>query len=101
MYGPSMQKRFNPGPTARNGVTAAILAGKGFTGADTILEGERGFGVAFAGKFDATALDDLSEFTVIVEHKPYSAARPIHNAIDCVFDVRARPTSRLPASSRS
>ncbi len=30
MYGPSMQKRFNPGPAARNGVTAAQMAKLGF-----------------------------------------------------------------------
>lgn len=97
MYGPSMQKRFNPGPAARNGVTAAILAHKGFTGADTILEGERGFGAAFAGRID---VDDLlrglgDEIPVIIEHKPYSAARPIHNAIDCALEIRAK--SGLPA----
>ena len=40
MYGPSMQKRFNPGPAARNGVTSAMMAKLGFTGADTIFEGE-------------------------------------------------------------
>lgn len=92
MYGPSMQKRFNPGPAARNGVTAAILAQKGFTGADTILEGERGFGNAFAGGLDADALlDGLgTDIPVLIEHKPYSAARPIHNAIDCALDIRSR-----------
>ena len=37
MYGPSMQKRFNPGPAARNGVTSARMAQLGFTGADTIF----------------------------------------------------------------
>jgi 2-methylcitrate dehydratase PrpD len=91
MYGPSMQKRFNPGPAARDGVTAAMLASEGFTGADTILEGERGFGAAFAGRID---VDELlaglgSTIPVVVEHKPYSAARPIHNAVDCVLDIRA------------
>ena len=50
MYGPSMQKRFNPGPAARNGVTAARMAQLGFTGADTIFEGERGFLKAFSDK---------------------------------------------------
>src|SRR5690606_15569427 len=50
MYGTSMQKRFNPGPAARNGVVAAQMAALGFTGADTILDGVRGFGPAFAGK---------------------------------------------------
>jgi 2-methylcitrate dehydratase PrpD len=91
MYGPSMQKRFNPGPAARNGVTAAILAKKGFTGADTILEGERGFGNAFAGGIDIDALlDGLgTAVPVLIEHKPYSAARPIHNAIDCALRIRS------------
>jgi 2-methylcitrate dehydratase PrpD len=36
MYGPSMQKRFNPGPAARNGLTSAAIARQGFTGAATI-----------------------------------------------------------------
>jgi 2-methylcitrate dehydratase PrpD len=92
MYGPSMQKRFNPGPAARSGVTAALLAARGFTGADTILEGERGFGRAVAGAINAQVLlKGLgAEVPVAVEFKPYSAARPIHNAIDCALAVRRR-----------
>lgn len=91
MYGPSMQKRFNPGPAARNGVTAAVMAQAGFTGADSILEGERGFGAAFAGGLDAGRfLDGLGESVpVAVEYKPYSCARPIHNAIDAMLELRA------------
>ena len=53
MYGPSMQKRFNPGPSARNGVTAALMARLGFTGAATIFDGERSFCRAFSDRFDA------------------------------------------------
>lgn len=92
MYGPSMQKRINPGPTARNGVTAAMLAQAGFTGADTIFEGERGFGAAFAGGIDlGVLLDGLGEdVPVVVEYKAYSAARPIHNAIDAALELRRR-----------
>jgi 2-methylcitrate dehydratase PrpD len=99
MYGTSMQKRFNPGPAARNGVTAAQMASLGFTGADTILEGERGFGRAFAGKLDLAPLTDgLGEaFPVIVEYKPYSCARPIHNAIDCALELRPELHGRLDA----
>ena len=91
MYGPSMQKRFNPGPAARGGVTAARMAQLGFTGTDRILDGERGFGNAFAGGIDlGRLLDGLGEsIPVIVEHKPYSAARPIHNGIDCALEIRA------------
>lgn len=92
MYGPSMQKRINPGPAARDGVVAVELAALGFTGADTILDGPRGFGAAFAGGLDtAVLLADLrSAVPVVVEYKPYSAARPIHNAIDCALNLSRR-----------
>ena len=93
MYGPSMQKRFNPGPTARNGVTAALMAQLGFTGADTIFEGERGFLKAFTDKnFPQALIEDINNpYELLIEFKPYSCARPIHNAIDCALDVRNQP----------
>jgi 2-methylcitrate dehydratase PrpD len=90
MYGPSMQKRFNPGPAARNGITAAVMAKFGFTGAATIFDGERGFLKAFTDKFD---LGELTmglgkDYPVYMEYKAYSCARPIHNAIDCALNIR-------------
>jgi len=99
MYGPSMQKRFNPGPAARNGVTAAVLAGLGFTGTNTIFEGERGFCRAFSDAFDAGELTkDLDKaYPLQLEYKPYSCARPIHNAIDCALDIRRRIKEPLEA----
>lgn len=92
MYGPSMQKRFNPGPAARNGVTAATMAGLGFTGAATIFEGERGFLAAFTDKNQPEQLvQDLDQsYQLDIEFKPYSCARPIHNAIDCALEIRRR-----------
>jgi 2-methylcitrate dehydratase PrpD len=91
MYGPSMQKRFNPGPSARNGIVAAHIASLGFTGAATIFEGERGFGRAFGGDFDVGRLvEDISRpYRLDIEFKPYSCARPIHNAIDCALEIRS------------
>ncbi|HYK54818.1 MAG TPA: MmgE/PrpD family protein, partial [Candidatus Eremiobacteraceae bacterium] len=90
MYGPSMQKRFNPGPSARNGVTSAIMAHMGFTGAATIFDGERGFCRAFSDRFDVAELTKGlgKDYPVYIEYKPYSCARPIHNAIDCALAVR-------------
>ncbi len=90
MYGPSMQKRFNPGPAARNGVTAAVMAQLGFTGAATILDGERGFCRAFSDTYDVGKLTQGlgSDFPIFIEYKAYSCARPIHNAIDCALAVR-------------
>ncbi|HYH41577.1 MAG TPA: MmgE/PrpD family protein, partial [Burkholderiales bacterium] len=97
MYGPSMQKRFNPGPAARNGVTSAAMAKLGFTGADTIFEGERGFLRAFADRRDDTSLvKALDEpYALAIEFKPYSCARPIHNAIDCALEIRGRDKPKL------
>lgn len=99
MYGPSMQKRFNPGPAARNGVTAAQMAQLGFTGADTIFEGERGFLRAYADESDLQPLlEGLDEpYALNIELKPYSCARPIHNAIDCALDLRRRYAPELGA----
>lgn len=92
MYGPSMQKRFNPGPAARNGVTAVSMASMGFTGASTIFEGERGFLAAFT---DENAPEQLTaaldqSYQLDIEFKPYSCARPIHNAIDCALAIRTQ-----------
>ncbi len=92
MYGVSMAKRFNPGPAARNGVTAALFAERGFTGAETILEGERGFCKAFSDKYDLERLTANlgKDFRLSIELKPYACARPIHNAIDCGLQIRQK-----------
>lgn len=55
-YGESMQKRFNPGPAAHNGILAAKLAARGFTGADTIFEGKRGVCRAYCDEVDWSRL---------------------------------------------
>lgn len=97
MYGPSMHKRFNPGPSARDGVTAALMARLGFTGASTILDGERGFCRAFSDRFDPEALTGGlgREFPVHIEFKPYACARPIHNAVDCALTIRSKMVEPL------
>jgi 2-methylcitrate dehydratase PrpD len=92
MYGPSMQKRFNPGPASRGGVTAAAMANMGFTGAATIFEGERGWLKAFTDQNNPGQLSlDLDKpYQLDIEFKPYSCARPIHNAIDCALEIRKK-----------
>lgn len=90
MYGPSMQKRFNPGPTARSGVTSALMAKLGFTGTALIFEGERGWLKAYSDEYTIAPLDVApgEDYNLDIEFKPYSCARPIHNAIDCALDIR-------------
>lgn len=93
MYGPSMQKRFNPGPAARAGVTSALMAKLGFTGTALIFEGERGWLNAYSDKRIPQALDEGIDapYQLDIEFKPYSCARPIHNAIDCALAIRSQP----------
>src|SRR3990170_2072187 len=99
MYGPSMQKRFNPRPAAPHRITAAGMARIGFTGADTIFEGEHGFLRAFTDTSDASQLVDALDrpYQLDIEFKPYSCARPIHNAIDCALEIRSRHQPALDA----
>jgi 2-methylcitrate dehydratase PrpD len=54
--GGSMSKAFNAGHAARCGLTAALLASRGFTGAETALEGPKGFITAFGEPRDTSAL---------------------------------------------
>ena len=93
MYGPSMQKRFNPGPAARAGVTSALMAKLGFTGTALIFEGERGWLNAYSDQRTPHALDEGIDgpYQLDIEFKPYSCARPIHNAIDCALEIRGQP----------
>lgn len=92
MYGPSMQKRFNPGPAARGGMTAAMMAEFGFSGASTIFDGKYGFCTAYSDDADPVRLtEDLgTAYHLDIEYKPYSCARPIHNAIDCAINIHNR-----------
>ena len=52
----AMVKRLHLGRAAESGVLAASLAGAGFTGPGSVLEGEFGFLRVFCGEFDATEL---------------------------------------------
>src|SRR2546426_8256647 len=55
----SWTKRLHPGWAAHAGVVATLLAQSGFTGPETVFEGEHGFYRAFAGGFDAQRLEEL------------------------------------------
>src|SRR5207247_6013174 len=55
----SWTKRLHPGWAAHAGVVATLLAQSGFTGPETVFEGEHGFYRAFAGGFDARRLEEL------------------------------------------
>jgi 2-methylcitrate dehydratase PrpD len=78
------------GHTARCGFMAALLAARGFTCNDTVIEGVKGFGVSFGARpqFDA-ALDKLGETWEIstLAYKPYPSGFVIHPVTDACLEI--------------
>jgi 2-methylcitrate dehydratase PrpD len=88
-YG-TMTKPLHAGRAAESGVVAATLAARGFTAAETALEGERGLYRAFAGGFDEPRLlDHLGDPFYLVwpgaAIKPYPTGSLTHPCLDALF----------------
>jgi len=92
----SWTKRLHPGWAAHAGIVAALLAQSGFTGPETVFEGEHGFYQAFAGGHDAARLDALLDSlgrTWELERltfKPYPCGSIAHPYMDCALRLRER-----------
>jgi 2-methylcitrate dehydratase PrpD len=85
----ALTKRMGPGFSVKGGITAALLAEKGVTGARNCLEGEWGlYNLYHHGNYDAKVLTkDLGKYFegINVAIKPYPCCRGIHPAIDAVL----------------
>jgi 2-methylcitrate dehydratase PrpD len=82
---PCMAKPFSPGKAAFNGVMAAIMARRGFTGPRKALECREGFLNAFTDRVRTEELTDgLGQHFSIMEvgFKPHAACRYAHGPID-------------------
>jgi len=87
----AMSKHLHPGKAAFNGILAADLAQRGFTGATRILEGDRGFFRATSAAFDPSRVtDQLGVHWKIGENcfKLHSCCGHTHTAIDAALDYR-------------
>ena len=91
----TMTKPLHAGNSARNGVMAALLAQKGFTANEGIMEGNFGFCSMFsAGKVKGLENDgeDLGRIWRIVSPglslKPYPCCRSTHSSIDASLYLR-------------
>ena len=90
-------KPLHAGLAARNGITATLLAQKGFTAGKTVLEGSLGFSSVFAGKelnIDSIAgslgkpYDIGSSYSI----KPFPACGLTHRCIDGMLNlVKTQP----------
>lgn len=88
-----MNKHLHPGKAALNGLLAALLAQKGFTGDEHIFEGETGFCKAMArdwnpDKFTAALPLIPGNFKSLGNSfKPHASCRHTHPAIDAALKI--------------
>jgi len=88
----TMTKPLHAGRAAQNGVTAALLAEKGFTSAHNILEAKRGFFNAMAGGYDEKKISGRLGKPYFMQDpgisiKPYPSGSLSHPAQDCILDL--------------
>lgn len=86
----AMSKQLHPGKSSMNGLLAALLAQKGFTGSSRIFEGKKGFLKATSDDYDLNVLTDgLGEtfHTARNSLKYYASCGHTHSAIEAVLEA--------------
>lgn len=86
----AMSKQLHPGKAALNGVLASLLAQEGFTAAQGILEGEKGFFKATSQDVDLSkCLRGLGEEFMLERNslKYHASCGHTHSAIDAVLQA--------------
>ncbi len=90
MFG-TMCKSFHPGRAAQNGLMAALLAAKGFTSSERVLEAPRGFAHVMSTARDFSriteGLGDSYQISLNT-YKPFACGIVIHPAIDGCVQLR-------------
>ncbi|MGJ4945546.1 MmgE/PrpD family protein [Bradyrhizobium sp. HKCCYLS1011] len=87
----SMNKSFNPGRAASNGMFAALLAAKNFTSSDGMIEAKRGWANTISTKQDYNEiLGDLGKRyeAALNTYKPFACGIVLHPAIDAAIQLR-------------
>ena len=90
----TMTKPFHAGNAAKNGIVAAILAQKGFTASESIMENPLGFCSVLggAGEYDLEQMtkslgDPLAIVDPGLDMKPYPCCRVTHRCIDAMLHI--------------
>jgi 2-methylcitrate dehydratase PrpD len=90
----ALTKRMGPGLAAKGGITAALMAERGITGARNVLEGEYGMFYQYhGGDYDAKILTaDLGKRFegVNIGDKPYPCCGFTHPFIDAVLSMKSK-----------
>jgi 2-methylcitrate dehydratase PrpD len=87
----SMNKSFNPGRAASDGIFAALLASKNFTSSDEMIEAKRGWANTISTKQDYNEiLGDLGTRyeAALNTYKPFACGIVMHPAIDAAIQLR-------------
>lgn len=87
----SMNKSFNPGRAASNGIFAAMLASKNFTSSDEMIEAKRGWANTISTKQDFNEIvGDLGKRyeAALNTYKPFACGIVMHPAIDAAIQLR-------------
>ena len=96
----TMGSPFTPGHMARCGLFAALLAERGLTINDTMIEGVKGFAVSFGSNANLdAAIEGLGESFEILSlaYKPYPSGFVTHPVIDVCLEI-ARNRSYDPGA---
>lgn len=87
----SMNKSFNPGRAAANGIFAAMLASKNYTSSNQMLEAKRGWANTISTKQDYNEITgDLGKRyeAALNTYKPFACGIVMHPAIDAAIQLR-------------
>ncbi len=87
----SMNKSFNPGRAASNGLFAALLASQNYTSSDAMIEAKRGWANTISTKQDYREITEgLGQRyeAALNTYKPFACGIVIHPAIDAAIQLR-------------
>lgn len=102
MFG-TMTKSFHPGRAAHNGLTAALLAARGFTSSNQAIEAKAGWANTLSSRRDyreiTGALGESWEIALNT-YKPFACGVVIHPAIDGCIRLRRQHGLRLDQVDR-
>jgi len=87
----SMNKSFNPGRAASNGLFAALLASKNYTSSEGMIEAKRGWANTISTKQDYRQITEgLGQRyeAALNTYKPFACGIVIHPAIDAAIQLR-------------
>jgi 2-methylcitrate dehydratase PrpD len=87
MFG-SMTKSFHPGRAAQNGLTAALLAGAGYTASERALEAKRGWLSVLSSTCDYAAFAGERWEILSNSYKPFACGLVVHPVIDGCLRLR-------------